>query len=703
MDNSLPDEIISEILSPALKVSDDDFTDTGRVSPFANYSESTSAYLLVNKSWLRVATPLIYNVVVLRSVAQAKALGRALSGNEELGRFVKKLRVEGGYGPAMHTILQRTPNITDLFLSLNIFAEDKTDGLCKGLPLINPTRLILHHSNYKQKPNKNFTSLINALCGALSKWDHLAVFTPPYPATRGSRPVIQVLNTQHRLTTLFVSDWYEARVALGLLPNCPIKDVHLTVPVLQADVNIIMAKPNLASVVRYKLATKRSARRLEADDAAFFPAPSLNPSFVPLAGAPQEVYDRIWSRILEFAVTSRRKLAPLLVCKNFMELGLPYFYRHISWSSLEQVARLTQLLKTRPQLGTHIHTLGISHRDAYIGDYTSSDSSYGSDDDMPAYSAPRATRFDGVADLYTIFSKTTSLQEVALLIPKHSADSYGYYHFLFRLPAIHWREFRALAASAGAVLRSLAVEIRPETVTAAEVVKVFGCLGAVETIKWECKLVFEHDAFEKTQAVMPQLKDLEIASADSTFCDLVDFLDPPALEFLSINYDCGLSLADILDTSFAKRLTRLKIPSRSTCNPDASILDCCPRLGVLEFFWAHYDLVVPPGKDLLVSESPAEHLTQLEYRVGRTASWHGSDKKMLAAWTKYLSELPLDSMPNLEQVHVQAINWPTNQREIAKCGWVRAADTLLQSNVHMVDDEGTRWRSRLTTKQASRK
>ncbi|KAJ7863379.1 hypothetical protein B0H13DRAFT_2354214 [Mycena leptocephala] len=92
--HSLPDEIISEIFSPALKISDEDFSDTSGVSPFAKYSESTSAYLLVCKSWLRVATPLLYNVVILRSKAHAKGLSLALSTNNLLGQFIKKLRVE---------------------------------------------------------------------------------------------------------------------------------------------------------------------------------------------------------------------------------------------------------------------------------------------------------------------------------------------------------------------------------------------------------------------------------------------------------------------------------------------------------------------------------------------------------------------------------------------------------------------------------
>ncbi|KAJ7700717.1 hypothetical protein B0H17DRAFT_845319, partial [Mycena rosella] len=110
----LLDEVVSEILSPALTVPDEVFSDTSDVSPFAGCSESSSAYLVVCKSWLRVATPLLYHVVMLRSTAQAQALAQVLSRNVGLGPFIKKLRVEGGYGAAMGTILQLSPNISDL-------------------------------------------------------------------------------------------------------------------------------------------------------------------------------------------------------------------------------------------------------------------------------------------------------------------------------------------------------------------------------------------------------------------------------------------------------------------------------------------------------------------------------------------------------------------------------------------------------------
>jgi hypothetical protein len=171
MPEHLPDEILSEILTPALKVCNEDFSNTSEVSPFATYSESSSVMLLVCKDWLRVATPLLYHVVVLRSKAQAKALGAALSKNKDLGRFIKKIQVEGGYGPPMYTILAGSPNLTDLFLSFDIFASDSTAAFCNGLPLINPTCLIMHDPHPKQ--NKAVEILVDKLTGVIPKWDHL--------------------------------------------------------------------------------------------------------------------------------------------------------------------------------------------------------------------------------------------------------------------------------------------------------------------------------------------------------------------------------------------------------------------------------------------------------------------------------------------------------------------------------------------------
>ncbi|KAJ6463534.1 hypothetical protein C8R45DRAFT_1220342 [Mycena sanguinolenta] len=55
--------------------------------------------------------------------------------NKEFGLFIKKLRVEGGFGIAMHVILESAPNITDLYLTLDIAGLSLRQ--CKG-PLQRP-------------------------------------------------------------------------------------------------------------------------------------------------------------------------------------------------------------------------------------------------------------------------------------------------------------------------------------------------------------------------------------------------------------------------------------------------------------------------------------------------------------------------------------------------------------------------------------
>lgn len=175
--HALPDELIKEIISPALKVSDEVFSSTSGTSPFAGYSPSTSALLVVCKDWLRVATPLLYHVVVLRSKAQAQALEGVLRENKLLGTFIKKLRLEGGFGSAMYPIIMAAPNLTDLFLSFDIWSADSVSGLCRGLPKMNPTRVILDDKEiYPEKAsNGPLRQLIKALCECLKIWTKLVV------------------------------------------------------------------------------------------------------------------------------------------------------------------------------------------------------------------------------------------------------------------------------------------------------------------------------------------------------------------------------------------------------------------------------------------------------------------------------------------------------------------------------------------------
>jgi hypothetical protein len=93
------------------------------------------------------------------------------------------LRVEGGFGDSMHTILKYAPNITDLFLTLDIWGTDDTQGLCSGLPLISPHRIIavdaIENSNEEKSyrsPNRPATQLLEALVELIPQWDKLVCY-----------------------------------------------------------------------------------------------------------------------------------------------------------------------------------------------------------------------------------------------------------------------------------------------------------------------------------------------------------------------------------------------------------------------------------------------------------------------------------------------------------------------------------------------
>lgn len=183
----LPDEIVKEILCQSgLVISAEDFrnTDIGR-SPFADSTHtSTSAALLVCKQWLRVATPLLYHTIVLRSKAQAQALEVALRRkNKMLGAYIKWMRLEGHYGAVMKNILDAASKLTDLYFPSSLTTHESASGLVKALPSLSPKRLILYnmdarHESSMTAPGVRTREFINALCDCIaSKWESLVCLT----------------------------------------------------------------------------------------------------------------------------------------------------------------------------------------------------------------------------------------------------------------------------------------------------------------------------------------------------------------------------------------------------------------------------------------------------------------------------------------------------------------------------------------------
>jgi F-box-like len=173
MANNLPNELIREILFSVVDVPDEMFQDVSVTSPFWRPSHlSTASVLGVCKRWMNIATPLLYRVVVLRSKAQAYALDRTLQNHKELGAHIKKLRVEGGFGAVMRTIIISSLNMTHLCLSLKIRSSDSVKGLCSALSVTNPHSLvILSHPDIRT--NASLKELVKELCVCFGKWTNL--------------------------------------------------------------------------------------------------------------------------------------------------------------------------------------------------------------------------------------------------------------------------------------------------------------------------------------------------------------------------------------------------------------------------------------------------------------------------------------------------------------------------------------------------
>lgn len=189
--DSLPNELIKEILYPVFHVPDEMLHDVSSVSPFFRPSyQPCSLQLLVCKRWMIIGTPLLYRIVVVRSKAQACALEHTLRQNKEFGALIQKLRVEGGYGAAMRTIITSSPNIRDLGLSLDLRSSDSVKGLLSSLSGINPSCLtILDPLNKETGTNAPVRQLSEKLIACFRTWSNLVGL-----GFRGSRkgwPLIQ--------------------------------------------------------------------------------------------------------------------------------------------------------------------------------------------------------------------------------------------------------------------------------------------------------------------------------------------------------------------------------------------------------------------------------------------------------------------------------------------------------------------------------
>jgi hypothetical protein len=164
----LPDELLHLILAQPLFVDYDMFSHRSPAQLLARRAEATPLSLVCRR-WRRVVVPIIHETVILTSESEAKTLVSML---RHVGPYIKKLRIEGGYGRPIHTILSNIPGLAFICVSLNIPSKNKAGGLCSGLKLINPKHLILRDP--KALGNQGVINVVDVLIECMtSVWSNL--------------------------------------------------------------------------------------------------------------------------------------------------------------------------------------------------------------------------------------------------------------------------------------------------------------------------------------------------------------------------------------------------------------------------------------------------------------------------------------------------------------------------------------------------
>ncbi|KAJ7082821.1 hypothetical protein C8R43DRAFT_322752 [Mycena crocata] len=658
----LPDEIISEILSPALKVSDELFSDTSDVSPFANPTLSTSAYLLVCKDWLRVATPLLYNIVVLRSKAQAAALQKVLHKHSEFGRFIKKLRVEGGYGMAMHTILASAPNITDLFLTFAIWSSDSTDGLCKGLPLINPHRVLLVDPvvNLRKIPtNKCRTALTRVLFHSISKWDNLEIFSFPYTNLvlyydsgweEQASKLMEALIKSTTIQTILLPPQFELRAFFYPLLDIPgLRILHVQTQHVERDQQELMknikSRGKLNVTVRYNMPDS-------SNDVVVFRAPdiapSLNPSFIPMASASAEVREAVWKRVFLFALsgdTSKpldhpdptaegqsSRLAILLVSKYFTRLALAALYNDLRVTS-RNASSIVQQLHYYPYLCPAISSIDLC-----------------------------SLRFQDPA-LRSIVGRANRVERF------HSQDLFA-------------EEFELLAETTGSTLRKLATGFRFSLNSPAVSTSIFARFTNLEICELRGHATFYSPSGSAPKTVLAQLHTLQLANCDPVILNAFSAMSLPVLHTIRIpshQVDCTPTLIHFLHAHGGPLIHiefnySLYIPWN-----DFNLFDVCTSLLGAEFSRGF-------NLERLTCKDPHRSLAKISC----------NDVDGCAG------DVDPTLFPALREIQCCNCVWPKSERETSKNRWVPLAEALLEKNIKLTDSDGRHWIPRVKNMRGKR-
>lgn len=171
MTESIPNELLEVILYHALTIPTSVFKAWRTHRTYCGSTPSgVSSIMFVSKRWCALGTPFLYESAIIRTEARAQALARTLTDRRDkrtLCRYLRRLRIEGGFGSAVIQILNAAPGITTLHLGFDLTNYDSMSGLMRTLKGVKVEHLLLDSVNIPFPSNIMAINLNRAITGAL--------------------------------------------------------------------------------------------------------------------------------------------------------------------------------------------------------------------------------------------------------------------------------------------------------------------------------------------------------------------------------------------------------------------------------------------------------------------------------------------------------------------------------------------------------
>ncbi|KAJ7063808.1 hypothetical protein C8F01DRAFT_35793 [Mycena amicta] len=118
------------------------------------------------------------------------------------------------------------------------------------------------------------------------------------------------------------------------------------------------------------------------------------------------------------------------------------------------------------------------------------------------------------------------------------------------------------------------------------------------------------------------------------------------------------------------------------------VLDLCPNMTTLVV------RTPTPSSINLLPTSPHASLKTLSV----TWSCRAEDPRNYNDWETFMTTFDLTLLPSLEEIRPFHLRWPQGEHNIAVSAYVHWAEILLERNLHLVNEQGKRWRARLRVK-----